>query len=39
VKDPIAATTTLPRFVTLGDEIQIPVLVTNPGGSWTWTSR
>lgn len=32
VKDPIVLTTTLPRFVTLGDEIQIPVFVTNLSG-------
>jgi len=33
VKDPIVLTTTLPRFVTLGDEIQIPVFVTNLSGA------
>lgn len=33
VKDPIVLTTTLPRFVALDDEIQIPVFVTNLSGA------
>ncbi len=33
VKDPIVLSTTLPRFVTYGDELQIPVFVTNLSGA------
>jgi uncharacterized protein YfaS (alpha-2-macroglobulin family) len=33
VKDPIVLSTTLPRFVTQGDVLQIPVFVTNLSGA------
>ncbi|MBI5069273.1 MAG: hypothetical protein HZB56_13645 [Deltaproteobacteria bacterium] len=33
VKDPIVLSTTLPRFVTHGDQLQIPVFVTNLSGA------
>jgi hypothetical protein len=32
VRDPIVLSTTLPRFLSMGDEIQIPVFVTNLSG-------